>query len=1052
MYSKTAIKTIFSVLLCMLFACSSVSAYAATTLDRIDITDGTALTLGNQDSTRPKISGDGRYIVFNSLSNNYVAGDDNNSQDVFLYDQDTNEFELISKNTVNDFANGNSIQPSISANGRYVTYESVATNIVASDTNGRSDIFLYDRQTGTTERISVSSDEDEGNHNSNFAIISGDGSSVVFQSHASNLVTAANHFAVSNVFVRSIADGTTELISLSLDASSYSSGNSSNPSISEDGRYVTFQSIATNLVADTVNIHYDIFLYDRQANIMTFVSRTFDDSQSSDPAYDPSISADGRYVTFSSNNDLLVAGDNNDMYDIFLYDRQEETLIRVIDSTVGETTTGSSNYPGLSSDGRYLTFSSTSDGLVAADTNDVEDVFIIDLQDNSIQRVSISSTSEQSNAISIQAAISQDASSIVFVSLGTILDTAGANLNEVKDIFIWETDGSVTTIPADNPVSGNVPLDKGATVPSSQSFTQNNRYVVFESNSANIMSGYTNPISMIYLYDSVTDTFEIISSAGADTPANSSSSQPAITPDGRYVVFQSSATNLTEDALTAENNIFRYDRQTDTMLVITTAADLDCANPSISSDGRYIVFESAATNLIPDDDNETTDIFLYDVSEDSFRLVSPGILGLGNGESTNPKISSDGQHIAFQSEADNLIVNDLNTVSDIFLFDVLSSEVQLVSQSSEGGVANGESISAVLSSDGRYVAYVSLADDIVNIDESGVYQVFLFDSLNETTVLISKVGSVIGDSDSTRPSISADGTFIVFQSTATNLVAGDENAYGDVFAYSVSSEAISKVSSDGDTAGDKNSLNGSISPDGSLIVFESLSLNWENINTSYDNNGQLYIASNDLESEVASSPTPSTTSTSSSQSYNSTSSSTHNAHTCSAIRPNSAPQLFLVNRIGTTAVLWISPTADRHTGYVVWYGEQLNMQKYADSFEVNISTGMIVRTIYGLNPKQTYSFIVQAKNDCAYSDSSNFITSNPSHFLYKDKKQPLIPTQENTQKSSLFSIPTNKNPDTFLPKVTKNSTNSVLDTNNEDSASGSPQKKFWTWLLSLFKK
>ena len=280
----------------------------------------------NGSSYQPSISNDGRYVAFTSDYSNLVPDDTNGCSDVFVYDMQRNITTRVSVDSNGNQSNGNSFEPSISADGRYVAFTSDATNLVPDDTNGDADIFVHDMQTNTTTRISVDSNGTQSDSNSYEASISGDGRYVAFTSVATNLV--ADGASNIGIFVHDMQTNTTTRVSVDSNGNQ-GNGDSHEPSISDDGRYVTFLSDATNLVPDDTNNSTDIFVYDTQTNVTTRVSVDSDGNQGNSGSYQPKISADGRYVVFQSDATNLVPGDNNNKTDIFIHDLQTGTTTMI---------------------------------------------------------------------------------------------------------------------------------------------------------------------------------------------------------------------------------------------------------------------------------------------------------------------------------------------------------------------------------------------------------------------------------------------------------------------------------------------------------------------------------------------------------------------------------------------------------------------------------------------------------------------------------------------------------------------------------------------------
>jgi Tol biopolymer transport system component len=259
--------------------------------------------------------------------------------------------------------NGWSESASISADGRYVAFESDASNLVSGNTNGSRDIFLRDTQTGTTTRLSVDSNGTQGNGRSVYPSISADGRYVVFGSWASNLVSGDTNVR-EDIFVRDTKTDTTTR--LSVDSSgTQGNGFSESQSISADGRYVAFASYTSNLVSGNTNGSRDIFLRDTQTDTTTRLSVDSSWTQANGDSYYPSISADERYVAFSSGADNLVRWDTNSAGDIFLRDTQTGTTTRLSTDSSGWQGNFGSEFPSISADGRYVAFLSLASNLVS---------------------------------------------------------------------------------------------------------------------------------------------------------------------------------------------------------------------------------------------------------------------------------------------------------------------------------------------------------------------------------------------------------------------------------------------------------------------------------------------------------------------------------------------------------------------------------------------------------------------------------------------------------------------------------------------------------------
>ncbi len=324
----------------------------------------------------PALSADGRFVVFTSVASNLVVGDTNGRLDVFVHDRGSGATTRVSVDSAGSQASGHSYRPAISSDGRFVAFDSVADNLVAGDTNGRLDVFVHDRGSGSTTRVSVASDGAQANRQSLKPTVSGTGRFVTFQSEASNLVAADTNNA-EDAFVHDRASGATTRISVS---SSGAQGNrlSAEPAISDDGRFVAFRSLASNLVTGDTNNVNDVFVRDRSCGLTTRVSVASGGAQANSDSHEPAISGNGRFAGFFSVSSNLVAGDSNGAYDIFVHDRHANSTARVSVSDAGSQGNQNSQEPSLSVDGRAVAFYSGASNLVVGDTNAAGDVFVHD--------------------------------------------------------------------------------------------------------------------------------------------------------------------------------------------------------------------------------------------------------------------------------------------------------------------------------------------------------------------------------------------------------------------------------------------------------------------------------------------------------------------------------------------------------------------------------------------------------------------------------------------------------------------------------------------------
>jgi fibronectin type 3 domain-containing protein len=313
---------------------------------------------GDYSSFGATITPDGRYVAFASAAQNFDAsGDTNWKIDIFVKDTTTGVIQRCKSTTSGAEPNGNSYLPKISADGRYVAFYSDANNFVAGDNNFAYDIFRWDRQTNTVALASISSSGTSTNHNSDLPSISEEGRYVAFLSFANNLVSGDTN-GQGDIFVRDMANGTTERVSLS-PSGGQSASHCRYPSMSANGRYVSFQCEGNDLTPGDTNNAADIYVRDRVSNTTELVSVTDNEQQANSSAQYSAVSNDGRYVVFNSWATNLVAGDTNGYADVFRRDRVGGTTVRVSVNTNGtQKDAEESAYPAISSDGMVVAFAS----------------------------------------------------------------------------------------------------------------------------------------------------------------------------------------------------------------------------------------------------------------------------------------------------------------------------------------------------------------------------------------------------------------------------------------------------------------------------------------------------------------------------------------------------------------------------------------------------------------------------------------------------------------------------------------------------------------------
>lgn len=385
----------------------------------------------------PAISGDGRYVAFPSIAGNLVPGDTNGVVDIFVHDRQTGATTRVSIGLSGANPGAVSSAPAVSSDGRFVAFRSEAANLVPGDTNGAADIFVFDRVTSQTTRVSVATGGAQANGESDLPALSADGRYVAFDSYATNLVPGDTNGTV-DTFVHDRNTGATTRVSVANDgtqASAYPARGDS-PAIVAGGGMVAFASNAPNLVVGDTNGVFDIFVRDWTVGETARMSVATGGLQGNANSLHPAISADGRYVAFQSEASNLVAGDTNNAADVFVRDRAAGTTVRASIGTGGTQGNGPSGCPALSGDGHFVAFCSHATNLVTGDGNYSPDIFLHDLATGATSRVSVRSDGTEADRWSSMPALSYDGRYIAFLSAAGNL--VPADNNRVWDIFVHD--------------------------------------------------------------------------------------------------------------------------------------------------------------------------------------------------------------------------------------------------------------------------------------------------------------------------------------------------------------------------------------------------------------------------------------------------------------------------------------------------------------------------------------------------------------------------------------------------------------------------------------
>ncbi len=395
------------------------------------------------------------------------------------------------------------------------------------------------------------------------------------------------------------------------------------------------------------------------------VSAAADGTQGNNTSYNPAISADGRFVAFGSLASNLVPGESNVVQDVFVKDLTTGAVARASTDVNGLQGNDTSFAASIGADARYVAFLSNATNLVPDDRNFVTDVFVKDLATGAIVRASVSDRGVEANNLSVDAAISGDARFVAFSSLASNLVAGDRNVS--TDVFVKDLQTGAIFIASSN--AQGISSVGGS---SDAAISSDGRVVAFSSNAFDLVPGFTGAVTGILAKNQATGAIALVSTASDGRQANDSSFAPSVSADGRLIAFQSAASNLVPGDLNAVSDIFVKDLETGVVARVSTSTNGVEGNnaadaPQISPDGRYVVFRSVASNLVPGDNGATADIFVKDLVTGALTRVSEGQAGLNpNDNSFGAAIAADGSVVAFLSSASDLVPGLPNTVPDVF--------------------------------------------------------------------------------------------------------------------------------------------------------------------------------------------------------------------------------------------------------------------------------------------------------------------------------------------------------------------------------------------------
>ncbi len=623
--------------------------------------------------------------------------------------------------------------------------------------------------------------------NCGMPIATPDGRYVVFASTAANLALTAGNTLVPtrtvgnlNVYLRDRTNQTTTLVSVNLAGTGGGNGDSIPRGVSTNGQFVLFDSMASNLVANDINITGDVFVRDVVHGVTTLVSVNTNGVSGNNISSNSVITPDGRYVAFSGLASNLVPNDTNFIADIFVHDMVAGTTKLVSVGATGVVSNGfpmapasTSDSPAISPDGRYVVYYSSATNLYPGVLTWGE-VYARDMVGGTTIWVSSGArtynpiTNDFNRPYSCNFKISDNDNYVAYEALFGIGST-----NDVVLRYGLQT--GLTDLIATN---GNAP--RSVLAPQNihtLDMSPDGRFIAYVSNQIDSVSN-----TAIAIWDAQTglNTLVSVNTNGAPS-AGPFFDSPTVSSNGRYVAFLSGASDLTTNPVSGEYDLYVRDVVAGTTTMVDANANGSGAGvnattvPIMSADGNTVIYDSR--DLLTESRQEFSQIFAWNRPANSNELVSAhepslpsqtpdGISGLGAFS-----LSTNGQFIAFYSDADNLTPGDTNGFRDVFVRNVALDSTTLVSVATNGLAGDGISTDPAISGSGRYVAFTSSADNLVANDTNKALDVFVRDTVAGTTTLASLGANGVdpGNGDSYSPVMSTDGRYVLFRSKASNL-------------------------------------------------------------------------------------------------------------------------------------------------------------------------------------------------------------------------------------------------------------------------------------------
>ncbi len=630
-----------------------------------------------------------------------------------------------------------------------------------------------------------------------------DGRYVVFSSPSMNL-DARLTSGVVNVFLRDRTADAPRLVSASA-SGEIADAPCENPTVSGDGRFVCFLSKAKNLVPGFSSSYEQVYLADAEHGGCRAVSASADGMPANSLCKEPVLSADGNFVAFVSYATNLVPDeDTNKTGDLFVWSRERGTIERISHSTGGVQADAAPELPSISADGRMVAFLSRATTLVESDRNGFADVFVRDRANGTTRRVSVSSPGVEANGHSCACALSPDGTFVAFRSRASNL--VPDDKNNAGDVFLHEL-ATGTTMRV-NLLAGGVETHGDVTSPCSVFVSTGGRRVLFATDARELAVIPEWNDWVTYFYERGVDGLTRVDGTFDGVPVAHDAVLHGFTADGRRCLLSP------EGAL--------YGRPGVPTLFVgdVTAATLECVNDTgmreepdraayesvISADGQVVAWVTSATTLV-EDYPPGSNVYVYDRGTGAAEVVTRGIDGRGLVGLEALALSGDGRWLAYVTTAMNVVPDHRDGDPDVFLHDRATHETRWV--------AKATSYVLSLSFDGRYLVFLSFTDGTLQLFDRERWAFRRVD----VTALSQGAPSSVNDAV-----ISGDGSCVAFSAAGSSLVPGDTNQMYDVFVWERSTGEITRVSvSSQGIQSDWSCTSAALSADGRYVAFESQS-------------------------------------------------------------------------------------------------------------------------------------------------------------------------------------------------------------------------------------